>query len=194
MDLHEKENYLGGHAKTATFDGVDLDLGFKDFNSVSLDRRRGCEWGNRNGLSSLFAQKKNLFNPYFWQMLREIFKFKNDVISYLDEQENNPDIDRNETLEQFVKSRSYSELFQKAYHFNLVSPFREAPSDAASKALLDVIISKERKEFGSEEHTRVSFRACYGFLEDELKAGIASAHGILGVSYALLSNPKHILP
>lgn len=33
--LYEKEDYLGGHAKTVNFDGVDLDLGFMVFNRVS---------------------------------------------------------------------------------------------------------------------------------------------------------------
>ncbi|KAK5840824.1 hypothetical protein PVK06_009729 [Gossypium arboreum] len=138
--LYEKEEYLGGHSKTVHFDGVDLDLGFMVFNrvtypnmmelfeslgidmepsdmslSVSLNEGKGCEWGSRNGLSGLFAQKSNLFYPHFWQMLREILKFKNDVISYLELLENNPDIDRNETLGQFIKSKGYSELFQKAY-------------------------------------------------------------------------------
>ncbi|KAL5195677.1 Tuberculostearic acid methyltransferase UfaA1 [Glycine soja] len=157
--LYEKEDSLGGHAKTVNVDGVDVDLGFMVFNrvtypnmldffenlgvdmessdmsfSVSLDKGRGCEWGSRNGLSSLFAQKKNVLNPYFWQMIREIVKFKDDVIrqisfnfsglniefelnskNYLDMLENNPDIDRNEPLGEFIKSRGYSELFQKAY-------------------------------------------------------------------------------
>ncbi|WMV48065.1 hypothetical protein MTR67_041450 [Solanum verrucosum] len=44
---------------------------------------RGCEWGTRNGFSSLFAQKKNVLNPYFWQMIREIIRFKQDVIRVL---------------------------------------------------------------------------------------------------------------
>jgi hypothetical protein len=35
--------------------------------------------------------------------------------SYLEVLENDPVVDRNETLGQFVKSRGYSELFQKAY-------------------------------------------------------------------------------
>ncbi|KAH9681790.1 Amino oxidase domain-containing protein [Citrus sinensis] len=99
--LYEKEDSLGGHAKTVTIDGVDLDLCFMVFNrvtypnmmeffeslgvdmeisdmsfSVSLDKGQGCEWSSRNGMS---------------------------------------DIDRNETLGQFVESRGYSELFQKAY-------------------------------------------------------------------------------
>lgn len=62
--------------------GVDMETSDMSF-SVSLDDRKGCEWGSRNGLSSLFAQKKNLLNPYFWQMIREIVKFKDDVIGYV---------------------------------------------------------------------------------------------------------------
>ncbi|KAG5611463.1 hypothetical protein H5410_022744 [Solanum commersonii] len=138
--VYEKECYLGGHAKTININGVDLDLGFMVFNdvtypnlmeffeflgvdmeisdmsfSVSLDQGRGCEWGTRNEFSSLFAQKTNVLNPYFWQMIREIIRFKQDVISYLEELDNNPDIDCNETLGQFIGSHGYSELFQKAY-------------------------------------------------------------------------------
>ncbi|KAL2921264.1 Tuberculostearic acid methyltransferase UfaA1 [Bienertia sinuspersici] len=138
--LHEKEHYIGGHAKTVRFDGIDLDLGFMVFNrvtypnmmelfeslgiemeisdmsfSVSLDKGHGCEWGSRNGLKGLFSQKSNAVNPYFWKMIQEIIKFKSEVIMYLDEHENNPDIDHSETLGHFITSRGYSELFQKAY-------------------------------------------------------------------------------
>ncbi|XP_011091266.1 uncharacterized protein LOC105171752 isoform X1 [Sesamum indicum] len=94
--------------------GVDRELSDLSF-SVSLDEGQGCEWGTRNGLSSLFAQKKNVLNPYFWNMIREIIKFKGDASAYVEELENNPDIDRNETLEDYIRSRGYSELFQKAF-------------------------------------------------------------------------------
>nr|CAD1840899.1 unnamed protein product [Ananas comosus var. bracteatus] len=138
--VYEKEDYLGGHAKTVAVDGVDVDLGFILFNrvtypnmmelfeslgvemersdmsfSVSLDGGKGCEWGSRSGFSGLFAQKSNAFNPHFWRMLREIIKFKEDVLKYLEEYENNPDLGRDETLEQFITSHGYSQLFQKAY-------------------------------------------------------------------------------
>ena len=59
--------------------GVDMEVSDMSF-SVSLDKGQGCEWGSRNGLSGLFAQKKNAFNPYFWKMIREIVKFKHDVL------------------------------------------------------------------------------------------------------------------
>ncbi|XVE81901.1 hypothetical protein DITRI_Ditri15bG0103300 [Diplodiscus trichospermus] len=152
--LYEKEGYLGGHAKIVNFDGLDIDLGFMVFNqvtypnmmeffgslgvdiepsnmsfSVSLDEGKGCEWGSRNGFSGLFAQKMNIFNPYFWQMLREIIKFKNDVISYLEVLENNPNVDRNETLGEFIKSRGYSELFQKAYLVPICGSIWSCPTE-----------------------------------------------------------------
>nr|VDC94242.1 unnamed protein product [Brassica oleracea] len=122
------------------FDGVDLDLGFTVFNSVthpnmmgflknlevdmedsdmsfsvSLDNGRGYEWGCRHGLSSLFAQKRNILNPFFWQMIRETKKFKEDVQKYLEDLERNLDVDRTETLGEFLESHGYSNVFQKAY-------------------------------------------------------------------------------
>lgn len=59
--------------------GIDMETSDMSF-AVSLDKGRGYEWGSRNGLSSLFAQKGNALNPFFWQMIREIVKFKEDVI------------------------------------------------------------------------------------------------------------------
>ncbi|KAG8369876.1 hypothetical protein BUALT_Bualt14G0059100 [Buddleja alternifolia] len=138
--LYEKEDYIGGHANTVTVNGTQLDIGFMVFNrvtypnmmelfeslgvdmelsdmsfSVSLEDGRGCEWGTRNGFSSLFAQKKNVLNPHFWKMIREVTKFNEEAINYVEDLENNPDIDRNETLGHFAQSRGYSELFQKAF-------------------------------------------------------------------------------
>nr|BAD44154.1 unnamed protein product [Arabidopsis thaliana] len=152
--LYEKEESLGGHAKTVRFDGVDLDLGFMVFNrvtypnmmeffenlgvemevsdmsfAVSLDNGKGCEWGSRNGVSGLFAQKKNVLNPYFWQMIREIVRFKEDVLKYIEELEGNPDIDRKETLGEFLNSRGYSELFQQAYLVPICGSIWSCPSD-----------------------------------------------------------------
>ncbi|XP_065863000.1 uncharacterized protein [Euphorbia lathyris] len=152
--LYEKDNYLGGHAQTVSFDGHDLDLGFMVFNrvtypnmmeffeslgvdmelsdmsfSVSLDKGKGYEWGSRYGLSGLFAQKSNLLNPHFWKMIRELVKFKDDVLSYLELLDKNPDMDRNETLGNFVKSRGYSELFQKAYLVPMCGSIWSCPSD-----------------------------------------------------------------
>ncbi|XP_022722121.1 uncharacterized protein LOC111279398 [Durio zibethinus] len=56
-----------------------------------------------------------MLNPYNWPDLREITKFGNDVNSYLESLEHNPDIDRNETLGQFINSKGYSENFKNSY-------------------------------------------------------------------------------
>ncbi|KAI5009686.1 hypothetical protein ZWY2020_011823 [Hordeum vulgare] len=122
---------------------VNLDLGFMSFNQVTyphmvewlegleveLERSDmsfsvstqldggsgGCVWGNGNGISSLLAQKANILKTSFWRMLREIFKFKNDALAYLENHERNPDLECNETLGQFIQSHEYSLFFQEAY-------------------------------------------------------------------------------
>ena len=65
---------------TELFDSLDIDMEPSDLSfSVSLDGGLGYEWGNRNGLRSLLAQKNNLVKPNFWKMLRELKKFKDDA-------------------------------------------------------------------------------------------------------------------
>ncbi|KAG4180333.1 hypothetical protein ERO13_A10G159666v2 [Gossypium hirsutum] len=138
--VYEKEEQLGGHAITVNFDATELDHRLLFLNpasyatmlemfdslgvdvetsdvsfSVSHDKGNGYEWCSQYGFSNYFAQKKKLLNPFNWRNLREIIKFGNDVESYLELLENNPDIDRNETLGQFLKSRGYSENFQNNY-------------------------------------------------------------------------------
>ncbi|XP_039046359.1 uncharacterized protein LOC120186531 isoform X2 [Hibiscus syriacus] len=138
--VYEKQERLGGHAKTVNFDAVELDLGLLFLNparyatlletfdslgvdvetsdvsfSISHDNGNGYEWCSQYGFSNYFAQKKKLLNLFNRHNLREIIKFGNDVESYLGSVENNPDIDRNETLGQFIKSKGYSENFQNTY-------------------------------------------------------------------------------
>ncbi|KAG0486729.1 hypothetical protein HPP92_008824, partial [Vanilla planifolia] len=156
--LYEEEEYLGGHARTLAVDGVDLDVGFMIFNrvtypnmmelfeeldvemttsdmsfSVSLEGGKGCEWGSRNGFASLFAQKSNIISPQFWRMLREIIRFKDDVFRFLKEHEENPDMDRNGTLEQFINLHGYSELFQKAYLIPICASIWSCPLEGVMK-------------------------------------------------------------
>ncbi|KAF3786030.1 15-cis-phytoene desaturase [Nymphaea thermarum] len=147
--LYEKEDHLGGHARTVHVNGADVDLGFMVFNgvmypnmmelfedlgvdmqrcemsfSVSLDEGRGCEWGTRNGLSSLFAQKRNAFSPSFYQMLREIIKFKSDVLRYLEQHNNNLSLDHSETLGQLIRSLGFSDAFRDHYLASSDQPIR----------------------------------------------------------------------
>ncbi|KAG0474708.1 hypothetical protein HPP92_014394 [Vanilla planifolia] len=151
--LYEKEQFLGGRRPPAVrIDGVTLDLGFLLFNpvrdlhiteimekldvemetfemsfSLSLDEDESYEWGTRNGLASLFTQRTNVVNPSFWGLLREITNFKDDAIKYIQEHADNLNTDQIETLEHFVKSHRYSELFQKAYLTPICSSIWSCP-------------------------------------------------------------------
>ncbi|VAH53980.1 unnamed protein product [Triticum turgidum subsp. durum] len=96
--------------------GVEMERSDMSFSvSKQPDGSGGYEWGNGYGISSLLAQKANILKTSFWRMLREIFKFKNDALTYLENHEHNPDLDCNETLGQFIQLHGYSLLFQEAY-------------------------------------------------------------------------------
>jgi len=64
--------------------GVETEISDMSFSVSTLlnndSNARGFEWGSRNGISGLLAQKRSLLSPSFWRMIVEIFKFKNDAI------------------------------------------------------------------------------------------------------------------
>ncbi|CAL5087453.1 unnamed protein product [Urochloa decumbens] len=114
------------------FEGLGVEMEISDM-SFSVSTQLGtsgsrCEWGSRNGISGLLAQKSNAISPSFWRMIREILKFKNDALKYLEDHENNPDMDRNETLGQFIQSHGYSQFFQEAYLIPICACIWSCPS------------------------------------------------------------------
>jgi cyclopropane-fatty-acyl-phospholipid synthase len=65
------------------FEEIDVEIEESDMSfSISLDEGRGWEWGS-NGITGLFAQKRNLLNPSFLRMIKEIVQFKDDVLAYV---------------------------------------------------------------------------------------------------------------
>lgn len=66
------------------FEGLGVEMEISDM-SFSVSTQLGtsgsrCEWGSRNGISGLLAQKSNAISPSFWRMIREILKFKDDAL------------------------------------------------------------------------------------------------------------------
>ncbi|KAF8698874.1 hypothetical protein HU200_035135 [Digitaria exilis] len=109
--------------------GVETEKSDMSFSvSTLLDRNKSFEWGSHNGISGLLAQKGNSLSPSFWRMILESFKFKNHALKYLEDHERNPDLDRNETLGQFVNLHGYSKLFQDAYIIPMCSCIWSCPS------------------------------------------------------------------
>ncbi|BBB26779.1 NAD(P)/FAD-dependent oxidoreductase [Amphritea japonica] len=102
VTLYEKDDRLGGHSNTVSFDlkgqNIDVDTGFIVFNPVNYPNLvkffehinlPTCETDmtfavsindgqleySGSGLGGLFAQKRNLFSPPFWSMLKDLMRF-----------------------------------------------------------------------------------------------------------------------
>jgi predicted NAD/FAD-binding protein len=137
ITLFEANDYAGGHTATVDVEVASgryaIDTGFIVFNdrtypnfeqllseldiqgqpsemsfSVHNDNN-GLEY-NGHGLSSLFAQKKNLFKPQFYRFLYEITKFNR-----LAKQTAYENIEQQQTLGDFLQQHSLSDYFTENY-------------------------------------------------------------------------------
>lgn len=137
VTVFEKQNRLGGHTATidvSTKDGnLAIDTGFIVFNDrtypcfmslleqIGIGRQAtemsfsvqnlqtGLEYNGHN-LNTLFAQRRNLFSPTFWQLVREILRF-NKRCKQLYAQQQIPDI----SLGDFLKTEHFSRHFSEHY-------------------------------------------------------------------------------
>ena len=110
VTLFEKDDRLGGHSNTVDVGGQQIDTGFIVYNtvnypnlvaffdhldiptqstemsfSVSLDSGT-LEYAGTS-LSSMFAQKSNLYKPAYWGMIRDILKFYREAPALLESTE-----------------------------------------------------------------------------------------------------------
>ena len=130
--LFEANDYIGGHTHTIDVTLGDrryaVDTGFIVFNEVTYpnfpkllgrlgveyqpsimtfsvkSERDGVEYGAHN-LNSLFAQRKNLLDPSFYRMIRDIFRFRREFSRLLEEEPPEGG------LAPFLRSRGYSRRF-----------------------------------------------------------------------------------
>ena len=66
----------------------------------------GLEYNGTN-LNKLFAQRKNLFSPSFWRMIRDILRFNKETIQELEA----GTLSETETLTQYLARNKYSDVF-----------------------------------------------------------------------------------
>ena len=132
VTLFEANDYLGGHTHTLDVPRAEktwaVDTGFIVFNertypnfiallrklgvasqpsdmSFSVaDRRTGLEYRASN-LNTLFAQRRNLFSPAFWRMLKEIFRFRKETLPLYGK------TDYAQTLGDYLTANGYSRMF-----------------------------------------------------------------------------------
>jgi len=130
--LFEANDYIGGHTHTIDVPMGDrcyaVDTGFIVFNEVTYpnflkllgrlrveyqpssmsfsvkSERDGIEYGAHN-LNSLFAQRKNLLDPSFYRMIRDIFRFRSEFGRLLEKEP------QEKGLAAFLRSQGYSGRF-----------------------------------------------------------------------------------
>lgn len=136
VTVFEANNYIGGHTHThhIQYDGENhrIDTGFIVFNhktypnfirlltelgieeqpsamsfSVKCDKTR-LEY-NGTTLNSLFAQRRNLFNPRFYKMIMNILRFNRDALELLGS-------DKMElSLGEYLQQKAYDPVFVRNY-------------------------------------------------------------------------------
>jgi predicted NAD/FAD-binding protein len=151
VTVFEQDSRLGGHTHTVDVpEGnrqVAFDTGFMVFNQVTyplLTRlltelqvpikptsmsfsvrhsESGLEYSG-SSLNHLFAQRRNLLRPRFWQMLAAINRFNTEAIAALDDPAT-----RHETLGDYVRRRDYGDDFFDLYLVPMSSAVWSTPPE-----------------------------------------------------------------
>jgi predicted NAD/FAD-binding protein len=149
-DIHvfEADSHIGGHARTVDFDAWgrsrSVDVGFMVFNERTypifrrllreLDvpaqdsdmsfsvrcQRTGLEYQG-SSLNGLFAQRRNLLRPAFWNMLREIARFNREALAWLQQS------DEEIPLGEFLDRGRYASAFVDHYLVPMTAAVWSAP-------------------------------------------------------------------
>ncbi len=146
--LYERDQRLGGHSNTVMVPGasgpVPIDTGFIVYNEatypnlVALFNHLGVETkasdmsfavsrdGGRleysgNGLAGLFAQKRNMANPRFWSMLRDLVRFYRSAAADL------AHLPASHTLGDYLQRGRYGEAFRDDYLLPMAGAIWSAP-------------------------------------------------------------------
>jgi len=151
VTLFEANDYLGGHTHTKQIEHngkrYPVNTGFIVFNDwtypnfIKLMEQLGVAWQNSdmsfsvhcansgleyNGtnINSLFAQRRNLFRPKFWRMVKDILRFNEQTTSALDKGE-----DLSMTLGEYIERNGYSRQFRDFYIIPMGAAIWSASTD-----------------------------------------------------------------
>lgn len=150
ITLFEKNDYLGGHTHTIELpDGPDagtpVDTGFIVCNDQTypyfhkllddlevklrpstmsfsyFDEESGFHYAG-NSLNGLFAQRRNLINPAFWNMLLDIRRFCKNAMADI-EADAIPEI----TIKEYLEIGKYGKLFAQCYLYPMMAAIWSSP-------------------------------------------------------------------
>lgn len=151
LTIYEKNNYVGGHSNTVdvTEDGqsIPIDTGFIVYNEVTypeltqLFKRLkvptqessmsfsvqavppGLEFCG-SGISGLFAQRRNILNPRFWSLLKQINRFNQQAPEVLEKNEY-----ETVSLEDYTREKAFTRDLLDLYLLPMSSAVWSTPSD-----------------------------------------------------------------
>ena len=150
ITLFEKNDYIGGHTNTITVnhngETATFDTGFMVFNEVTYPnmlklfkhlevpyedtdmsfavahREKNLEY-NGSGLSGLFGQKRNLFNPKFIKTLMEINRFNQTAVELIKKEK------LGISLGDFLKKHNFSDEMKNIYLIPMSSAVWSTPHE-----------------------------------------------------------------
>ena len=147
VTLFEKDDRPGGHSNTVDAGQTPVDTGFIVYNTrcypnlcalfdhlnvttaatdmsfaASMDEG-GLEYGGAN-LSALFAQKRNLFRPRFWNMVRDILRFYREAPTALEN-----GMAEHISLGDYLRDNGYSQSFIKDHLLPMGAAIWSTPVD-----------------------------------------------------------------
>jgi predicted NAD/FAD-binding protein len=184
VTVFERADRLGGHSNTVlaeTPDGpIPVDTGFIVYNEVNYPNLtalfahlkvptqasemsfavsfdNGAFEYSGNGLSGLFAQKRNLFRPCFWSMLRDLRRFYRDAPSHIALLE-----DPRITLKHYLNDRTYGEAFINKHLLPMAGAIWSAPPNALLDHPAGAFIQFHRNHGLLQIHGRPVWRTVSG--------------------------------
>mmetsp|Transcript_28535 Transcript_28535/g.46248 ORF Transcript_28535/g.46248 Transcript_28535/m.46248 type:complete len:503 (-) Transcript_28535:203-1711(-) len=95
--------------------------------SVSVLEENGIEWAG-DTLQTVFAQRRNLFSPSFWNMIVDFLRFNLESRKLLSS--DCPEDLSRLTLGQFLDAGHYSDIFRKLYLLPMTAAIWSAPMEA----------------------------------------------------------------
>ena len=162
VDLYEKEDHFGGHSYTYDIKDnqkiLPVDLGFIVFNELTYPnlinffqelkvpyeksnmsfavsvKDTNVEYAGKN-LSSIFSNKKNIFNVHFLKMIREIISFYKTAPQLL-----NNDI-QNTSLGDYLDQSKISEYFKNYHIIPMVAAIWSMPLSKAKDMPLKLFLN-----------------------------------------------------
>ncbi|MDF1758365.1 MAG: FAD-dependent oxidoreductase [Legionellaceae bacterium] len=143
VSLFEAKSYIGGHTNTIDIDipgaKCAVDTGFIVFNERTYPNfcnlleelkiskqlsemsfsyrsdKRDLEY-NGHSLNTMFADRRNLYSPDFYRLIKDIIRFNKDAKKYV-----HLPVREEQTIAEFLSANNYSETFKECYLIPMLS-------------------------------------------------------------------------